>query len=87
VQEIRSATGSRTRIVPVPGPVVVALSSALGLMLRDVLLTRDEYRSMAEGLASTDGAATGATLVSKWLAEHGDRLGLEYANELRRHFD
>ena len=58
----------------------------LGLALHDVLLTRDEYRAMAAGLADTDGPATGSTRLSTWIAEHGDDLGLHYANEFERHF-
>ena len=63
------------------------LSSALGMALHDVLLTKDEYRAMAAGLADTDGPSTGSTLLSAWIAEHRDDLGVRYANELRRHFE
>jgi NADH dehydrogenase len=42
---------------------------------------------MSGGLADTDGPATGTTALSDWLAEHGDQLGLHYANELERHFE
>jgi NADH dehydrogenase len=83
---VRDAVGSRSRIVHVPGDLVPALSSALGLVLHDVLLTKDEYRAMAAGLADTDGPATGSTRLSTWIAERGDTLGRRYANELRRHF-
>ncbi len=41
---------------------------------------------MAAGLADTDGPATGPTSLSVWLAEHGSTLGLQYANEIERHF-
>jgi NADH dehydrogenase len=87
VGEIRSAVGSRARLVHVPGAAVPVLARVLGLALHDVLLTADEYRAMAAGLADTDGPATGATALSVWLAEHGQVLGLRYANELVRHFD
>ena len=83
---IRDAVGPRSRIVHVPGALVPPVSSALGLALRDVLLTRDEYRAMALGLADTDGPSTGATRLSAWIAEQSDDLGVRYANELRRHF-
>ena len=86
VDSIREAVGSRSRVVRVPGIVVPALSGALGLILHDVLLSRDEYRAMADGLADTAGPATGSTLLSEWLAEHGDNLGVTYANEIERHF-
>jgi NADH dehydrogenase len=52
-----------------------------------VLLTRDEYRAMAAGLADSDAATTGPTALSSWLAAHGPELGVRYANELRRHFE
>jgi uncharacterized protein YbjT (DUF2867 family) len=86
VTSIRSAVHSRSRIVHVPGPSVPILARILGLALRDVLLTGDEYRAMADGLADTEGPATGATAISAWLDEHGPDLGRGYANELRRHF-
>ena len=63
------------------------LSSALGLALQDVLLTKDEYQAMAMGLADTDGPSTGSTRLSEWITEQRDDLGVRYANELRRHFN
>jgi uncharacterized protein YbjT (DUF2867 family) len=86
VTMIRHAVGSRSLIVRVPGVAMPALSRVLGLVLRDVLLTREEYRTMHDGLADTDGPATGTTLLSAWVAEHAGDLGLTYANELQRHF-
>jgi uncharacterized protein YbjT (DUF2867 family) len=87
VDAIRDTVGSRARIIHVPGVTVPLLARGLGLALHDVLLTADEYRAMASGLADTDGPATGSTALSAWLAEHGDTLGLQYANELTRHFE
>jgi NADH dehydrogenase len=83
---IRSAVGSTARIIRMPGLAIPVLSSILGLAVRDILLTHDEYRSMAAGLADVDGAATGETSVLDWLRANGDSLGRRYANELARHF-
>ncbi len=41
---------------------------------------------MADGLADTDGPATGETTLSRWIIDHKDTLGRAYANELTRHF-
>lgn len=87
VHQIRDAVGSHSRVLRVPGATVPALSAMLGLALRDVLLTKDEYRAMADGLADTSGPATGPTLLSDWLSAHREDLGLKYANEIKRHFD
>jgi NADH dehydrogenase len=86
VRSIRSAVGSRARIAHVPGAAVPVLSRVLGLALHDVLLTGDEYRAMAAGLADVEGPATGDTVLSEWLDEHGATLGLQYFNELDRHY-
>jgi NADH dehydrogenase len=83
---IREAVGSRALILRLPGFAVPALASVLGLLLRDVLLTGDEFRAMSEGLADTDGPATGTISVSGWIRDHADTLGRSYANEIERHF-
>ncbi len=87
VHQIRDVVNSHSRILRVPGATVPALSMLLGLVLHDVLLTKDEYRAMADGLADTSGPATGPTLLSEWLSAHSDDLGQKYANEIKRHFD
>ncbi len=87
VGSIRDVVGSRARLIHVPGVTVPLFARVLGLALHDVLLTGDEYKAMAEGLADTDGPATGSTALSTWLTTHGETLGLHYANELARHFE
>ena len=86
VQTIKVAVGSRSRIIHVPGRLVPVAARALGLALRDTLLTAEEYRTMADGLADTEGPATGEIALSQWIADHKDTLGRVYANELTRHF-
>jgi NADH dehydrogenase len=87
VNSIKDAVESRSLLVHVPEAVLPILSRAVGVALGDVLLTRDEYRAMADGLADTEGPATGSTALSAWLIDHAPVLGLTYANELKRHFD
>jgi len=41
---------------------------------------------MADGLADTDGPATGRVTLTQWIAENKDSLGRRYANEIDRHF-
>jgi nucleoside-diphosphate-sugar epimerase len=86
VEQVRDAVGSRSVIVPVPGAVLPLIASVLSVPLRDVLLTSDEYRAMADGLADTDGPATGHTAISAWLAANAGTLGVTYAHEIKRHF-
>lgn len=86
VEATRAAVGSRSFIVCVPGPMLTTLSGALGVVLRDGLLTTDEYHAMADGLADSDAPATGTVVFTDWVAAHGDDLGRRYVNELDRHF-
>lgn len=86
IDAVKAAVGSRAFIVAMPPPLVPVLSGALGLVLRDTLLTRDEYRAMADGLADSDAPTTGQVVFTDWVAEHGHQLGRRYANELDRHF-
>jgi NADH dehydrogenase len=86
VLTIRAAVGSRALLVPAPGWAIPPMSAALGAVLRDVLLTREEYEAMADGLADSDGPPTGSTSLSEWIATHGQELGRGYANELTRHY-
>jgi hypothetical protein len=41
---------------------------------------------MAAGLADSPAPATGQTVLTEWIAQHGQELGRTYANELTRHF-
>jgi NADH dehydrogenase len=86
VSWIRTAVSSHALVVPVPGWAIPPLSAALGAVVRDVLLTREEYEAMAHGLADSDGPSTGSTSLSEWIASHGQELGRSYANELTRHY-
>ena len=62
VRTIKNAVGSRSQIVRVPGAFIAPAARLLGLALRDTLLTADEYQGMADGLADTEGPATGETV-------------------------
>ncbi|MDA8284010.1 MAG: NAD(P)H-binding protein [Actinomycetota bacterium] len=86
VRDIRDAVGSRARIVCVPGSALPMFARLVGTALRDVLLTADEYRAMAAGLADTHGRPTAPTALSGWITQHASELGLHYANELDRHY-
>jgi uncharacterized protein YbjT (DUF2867 family) len=83
---IKDAISSRSRVVRVPGALIPASAQVLGWALRDTLLTGDEYRAMAEGLADTDGPPTGRVALTQWITENKDSLGRRYANEIDRHF-
>ena len=86
VRLIAHAIGSRTRIVRAPPGIALFLARIMGLLLRDVVLTKDEVRGLMAGLLVSEGQPTGDTRLSEWLQENCDRIGVSYASELRRHY-
>jgi nucleoside-diphosphate-sugar epimerase len=86
VRAIRDAVGRRTPILHAPPAVMAALARALGLVVRDVVLTADEIRGLTAGLLVSHQPALGHISFIEWLKEKGPALGRAYANELGRHF-
>jgi hypothetical protein len=86
VNTVRTGIGSHALVLSVPGPLLIAASRALSLVLRDTLLTSEEYHAMADGLADSDAPASVQIQFTDWITEHTNELGRRYANELDRHF-
>jgi uncharacterized protein YbjT (DUF2867 family) len=86
VRAIRDSVGRRTPILHAPPAAMAALARALGLVVRDVVLTADEIRGLTAGLLASHHPGLGHISFIEWLNEHGPTLGDAYANELDRHF-
>ena len=86
VRAIREAVGRRTPILHAPPAAMAVLARALGLVVRDVVLTADEIRGLTAGLLISHQPALGHISFVEWLKEEGPALGRAYANELGRHF-
>jgi NADH dehydrogenase len=83
---VRNAVGARSRIVHVHPRVMAAAARALGVVVRDVVLTPDEIRGLMQGLLVSQHPPLGTIAFSQWLEEHRASVGRSYANELDRHF-
>jgi uncharacterized protein YbjT (DUF2867 family) len=86
VRAIRDAVSRRTPIVHASPAVMEALARALGLVVRDVVLTADEIRGLTSGLLVSHQPPLGHISFVEWLSENGSTLGAAYASELDRHF-
>jgi NADH dehydrogenase len=86
VLAVRDALGRRTPILHAPPAVVATLSRALGVVVRDVVLTDDEIRGLTAGLLVSHQPALGRISFLERLKENATTLGRDYANELDRHF-
>jgi NADH dehydrogenase len=86
VRAIRSAVKSRSLIVPMPGWAVLAAARVLGLVVHDVVLTRQEVVELTTEFLTSKEPPRGTISVSGWVAEHGAGLGRTWASELQRNF-
>jgi NADH dehydrogenase len=83
---VRRAIDSRSRIVHLPTWAALAGARLLGLVVRDVVLTRDEVTELQSKLMMSARPPTGRVRLADWLAQHSDTLGRSWASELDRHF-
>ncbi len=83
---LAAAVGSGCRFVHTSPALSLALTGLVGLLIRDVVLTRDEIDGLTASLLTSDGPATGTTSLSEWLDANGEALGCCYVSELRRNF-
>ena len=86
VRLIRGAAGARALIVHVPAPAMALAARAVGLVMRDVVLTPDEIDGLMEGLLVSRDPPLGKIAFSGWIRNRGRSVGRTYANELQRHF-
>ena len=83
---IAESVGRQTRMAHVPAAVAYAATLLTGRLVRDVVLTWEEFKGLMSNLLASDAPAAGKTRLSEWLAENGDRVGIRYASEVERHY-
>jgi uncharacterized protein YbjT (DUF2867 family) len=86
VRLIASHVKSKAKIIHVAPRLGLFLSSLLGAVVRDRILTADEVEGLMAGLLVSAAPATGQTRFSEWLKNHSEALGTTYASELARHY-
>lgn len=86
VHVIAAALGRRVRVIPAPRGVVRAATAVLGAAVGDVVLTRAEIEGLCADLLASDAPPIGRVRLTEWLRAHSNELGVEYANEVRRHY-
>lgn len=69
VRAVAASLGKRRLFVHLPTAMVVAAGRALGRLVGEELITADELRSTMDGLADTEGPATGERSVLAWIRE------------------
>ncbi len=83
---VRAACGSRSIVLPMPHLVVFAAARVLGLLVRDVVLTRDEIRELTSSLLTSHERARGEIRLSGWLRDNAHTIGRSWSSELGRNY-
>lgn len=84
---IRRALGLNRPIIPVPPELGYWTCRMIGLLVRDVVITRQEIRGLMEGRLYVDAAPLGTTRLTAWIDQHRATLGRFYTNEIARRAD
>jgi len=86
VQLIAAQVSRPVRIACVPAHLAYLCTRLMGLVVRDVVLTWEEYKGLMSNLLAPQGPSTGETRLSQWLSENRERIGRRYASEVERHY-
>jgi uncharacterized protein YbjT (DUF2867 family) len=86
VRLIALRVGRTVRLVHAPTVLAYLATLLTGWIVRDVVLTWEEYLGLMDNLLAPGGPATGETRLSEWLLGNAERLGREYASEVGRHY-
>jgi NADH dehydrogenase len=86
VRQIARAIGRRRLFLHVPPAAALTAASAIGRVVGDVVVTRDELEGLMAGLVSTEGPATGTRSLTEWLTQNAAVVGKRYASEVSRHY-
>ena len=86
VGRLRDAVGSRARLVGAPPALSAPLVRAAGLLLHDVIVTRDELAGLSRSLLTSAREPLGTDRFGEWVGGHGAALGRSYVSELARNF-
>ena len=84
IYEMARAMGLRRLIVPLPDFVSLLAGRALGLFLRDIVVTRREISGLRDELMYTGTEPLGTTSFTDWLRSEAETLGRTYTNDLKR---
>ncbi|MBI3929271.1 MAG: NAD(P)H-binding protein [Armatimonadetes bacterium] len=83
---IAGILGRRIWTVRVPDWLMYGAALALGLVLRDRVLTWEEIQGLGAGLLVSAEPPQGTTSLAGWMRDHRDQLGARYASEMQRHY-
>ena len=86
VATVADKVQSKSRLVHVPPAVLLGFATMMNLLVRDVVLTKDEIKGLMAGLLVSHDPPTCPTPLSRWLDQNHHLLGMRYTSEIQRHY-
>lgn len=87
VEVIKRSLGVNRLIIGLPPRLGYWGCRLVGLLVRDVVITREEVRGLMEGRLYVDAPPLGTTKLTEWIRRHRDTLGRHYTSEMARRMD
>jgi len=87
VQAVARCLGLKRLIVGVPPSLGYWAARIMGLLVGDVIITREEIQGLMEGRLDVDAPPLGATRLTEWMEVHKETLGRHYTSEMARRLD
>ena len=87
VEMIATAIGVRPSIVSLRPGLAYQMTRAVGWLVNDVVITREEIRGLMEERLYVNSSPLGTMKLSDWARANSGRLGLKYTSEMARRLD
>ena len=87
VELIGDKIGARRLLIPVPPRLALLAAQILSLFVKDVMLTPEEVDGLMAGLLVSKEPPRGKTRLADWLEQNKDRVGINYASEIKKHYE
>lgn len=79
--------GSKRPVISVPLGLSYWACRAIGILVRDVIITREEIQGLMEGRLRVDAPPLRRMKLTDWIRDHRASLGRRYTSEIARRGD
>jgi NADH dehydrogenase len=86
-ERIRAVMGIKRLIINLPPELGYWGCRAVGFLVRDVVITRQEIQGLMENRLYVEAPPLGRTKLTDWMEEHRGKLGRRYTSEMTRRID
>jgi uncharacterized protein YbjT (DUF2867 family) len=86
VELIGEKIGAKRPLISVPPRLALLAAQFLSLFVNDVILTPEEVDGLMAGLLVSQEPPRGKTHLADWLEKNKDRVGANYASEIKKHY-